>query len=144
MTQGVVITKPSVSSVSSNDDDQVFRPDTDHQQPAPESHDQHQQAPVSHDQDQQFAPMSRQPSLDTTANLLNANPLGLRNRSVSSVATPSPHAHRILSQPSPTLNTKEAMAAMQELWSKPVGEEDVEPSPLQNSAATGGAAVPGF
>merc|ERR1719270_2251967 len=38
------------------------------------------------------------------------------------------------SQPSPTVNTKEAMAAMQALWSKPVGEEtEQDPQPLQTS-----------
>ena len=57
--------------------------------------------------------ISRQPSLDTTANLLAANPLGgglqSRNRSITSnssvtpAATPSPHGlkNSVLSQPSP-------------------------------------------
>ena len=87
--------------------------------------------------------VSRQPSLDTTANLLAANPLGggglqTRNKSitVTPTATPSPHAlkNSVLSQPSPTVNTKEAMAAMVNLWSKPVGDEvDQDPQPLQES-----------
>ena len=85
--------------------------------------------------------LSRQVSLDTTANLLAANPLGggrnkSSNNTVTPTATPSPHALRnsVLSQPSPTLNTKEAMAAMVNLWSKPVGEEvDQDPQPLQES-----------
>ena len=80
---GVMVTKPSTDSLS----DDVFPP-----------------------------AISRQPSLDTTANLLAANPCGgARNRSVNSTATPTPHGsrHQILSQPSPTMNTKEAMAAMQ-------------------------------
>ena len=100
--------------------------------------------------------ISRQPSLDTTANLLAANPLGggcqSRNRSITSnssvtpAATPSPHGlkNSVLSQPSPTVNTKEAMAAMVTLWSKPVGGEvDQDPQPLQDSGpAVQSAAVP--
>merc|ERR1719312_461292 len=94
---------------------------------------------------------SRQPSLDTTANLLAANPLGggggglqTRNKSstVTPTATPSPHAlkNSVLSQPSPTVNTKEAMAAMVNLWSKPVGDEvDQDPQPLQDSGHSGHA-----
>jgi len=59
--------------------------------------------------------LSRQPSLDSTAALMAANPSG---RGSSAVATPSPHHSRgpALTQPSPTLNTKEAMAVMQQLW----------------------------
>ena len=81
--------------------------------------------------------VSRQPSLDTTATLLAANPLG-GNRSLgSTAATPSPHGAKLtreLSQPSPTMNTREAMAAMAGLWSKPVGDDVFEdPQPLQNS-----------
>jgi len=100
---GVMVTRPSTDSLS----DDVFPPS-----------------------------ISRQASLDTTANLLAANPCGVsKNRSVNSTTTPSPHGsrHQVLSQPSPTMNTKEAMAAMQALWSKPVGDDDQDPQPLQES-----------
>ena len=68
--------------------------------------------------------LSRAASLDSTAVLLNANPTG-------SLATPSPLACRGgLARPSPTINTREAMDVMQQLWSKPIGEEDQPPVPL--------------
>merc|ERR1719270_1954711 len=106
---GLMLTKPSTSS-STDDNDEVFMPQT----------------------------FSRQPSLDTTANLLAANPSTGRNISSQStiITTPSPHhsLNKMSSQPSPTVNTKEAMAAMQALWSKPVGEEtEQDPQPLQTS-----------
>ena len=66
--------------------------------------------------------LSRNPSLDSTAALLAANPAG-------SVATPSP-SRPGLSQPSPTINTREAMDVMQKLWSKPIGEEENQSAPF--------------
>jgi len=73
-------------------------------------------------------------SLDDTAALMSANPLGSRSRSFGrSAKTPSPHGNKgpVMSGPSPTVNTKEAMAMMQQLWSKPVGEPSfVIPSEL--------------
>merc|ERR1719357_1306563 len=71
-----------------------------------------------------FPSFSRQPSLDTTAALLSANPTGAKNKVRS---TPSPHGLKgqaPVAQPSPTVNTREAMAVMQQLWSKPVGDEE--------------------
>merc|ERR1719450_863453 len=106
---GVMVTKPSTTSGSTDDNDDVFVPQT----------------------------YSRQPSLDTTANLLSANPSTGKNISSMStiITTPSPHHSltKMSSQPSPTVNTKEAMAAMQALWSKPVGEDEQDPQPLQTS-----------
>jgi len=77
-----------------------------------------------------YPSLNRQPSLDSTAALISANPTGARSKCGT---TPSPHGLKgqiPLTQPSPTVNTKEAMAVMQQLWSKPVGEEDTEPQPL--------------
>merc|ERR550532_1266964 len=68
--------------------------------------------------------LSRNPSLDSTAVLLAANP-----NPAGSLATPSP-SRSGLSQPSPTVNTREAMGVMQKLWSKPLGVEDQEPAPI--------------
>jgi len=79
-----------------------------------------------------YPSLNRQPSLDSTAALISANPTGARSKCGT---TPSPHGLKgqiPLTQPSPTVNTKEAMAVMQQLWSKPVGEEDTEPQPLSN------------
>merc|ERR1719189_1559693 len=79
-----------------------------------------------------YPSLNRQPSLDSTAALISANPTGARAKCST---TPSPHGLKgqtPLTHPSPTVNTKEAMAVMQQLWSKPVGEEDTEPQPLSN------------
>merc|ERR1719341_755925 len=77
-----------------------------------------------------YPSLTRQPSLDSTAALISANPTGARAKFGT---TPSPHGMKgqtPITHPSPTVNTKEAMAVMQQLWSKPVGEEDTEPQPL--------------
>merc|ERR1719454_1009481 len=48
--------------------------------------------------------------------LMAANPTGARNRSQG--RTPSPHGSKApcWSQPSPTVNTREAMAEVQQMW----------------------------
>ena len=69
------------------------------------------------EQESSLPALSRGPSLDSTAMLLAANPR-------PGLSSPSP----LLSQPSPTVNTKEAMDVMQQLWSKPIGE-DSAPAP---------------
>jgi len=77
-----------------------------------------------------YPSLTRQASLDSTAALISANPTGARTKLGT---TPSPHGMKgqtPITHPSPTVNTKEAMAVMQQLWSKPVGEEDREPQPL--------------
>merc|ERR1719458_2462153 len=60
--------------------------------------------------------LQRKHSMDDTALLMAANPTGARNRSHG--RTPSPHGSKApcWSQPSPTVNTKEAMAEMQQMW----------------------------
>jgi len=107
--QGVVLTRPSTSSESSME-----------------------QSSRSQDNSQTSYPsLTRQPSLDSTAALISANPTGARSKFDN---TPSP-AHiakgqAVMSHPSPTVNTKEAMAVMQQLWCKQVGDEDSDPQPL--------------
>merc|ERR1719234_3009639 len=62
------------------------------------------------------ASLQRKHSMDDTALLMAANPTGARNKSQG--RTPSPHGSKApcWSQPSPTVNTKEAMAEMQQMW----------------------------
>merc|ERR1719369_801139 len=105
--------------------------------------------------------LTRKNSLDDTAALIAANPSGSRSRPLT---TPSPHGMKApFAAPSPTVNTKEAMAMMQQLWSKPVGEvpsfvapADKTPTqpqqqsfeifsdPTSEGAFGGGAAGPGL
>merc|ERR550519_365521 len=83
-----------------------------------------------------FPSLSRQPSLDSTAALMAANPTGARSKFVT---TPSPHSMKgiiTVTNPSPTVNTKEAMAVMQQLWSNPVGVDDADPQPLPQPKST--------
>ena len=79
---------------------------------------------LSSEEETSLSRLSRNPSLDSTAALLAANP----NPS-GCLATPSPSRSGI-TQPSPTINTREALDVMQKLWSKPIGEEDREPAPI--------------
>jgi len=140
---GVILTKPSTSSESSMEQGSnggqsgVFTDEnkTDSMISNSRAENSRSMQPVR-SQDNSLASsypsLNRQPSLDSTAALISANPTGARSKSS---ATPSPHGMKgqtPLTQPSPTVNTKEAMAVMQQLWSKPVGEEDTEPQPLSN------------
>ena len=74
--------------------------------------------------------LQRKHSMDDTALLMAANPTGARNRSQG--RTPSPHGSKApcWSQPSPTVNTKEAMAEMQQMWcNASVAPDPPAPSP---------------
>ena len=64
-------------------------------------------------------------TMDDTTGLINANPSGVRTRYFSAV-TPSPHGHKLPNtHPSPTVNTKEALAVMQQLWSNSAVNDSV-------------------
>jgi len=131
---GVILTRPSTSSESSNSMDSN-RSDSQTQVSHNRSDNSRSvQHSTTRSQDNSLASaypsISRQPSLDSTAALIAANPTGAKAKCST---TPSPHGLKgqtPLTHPSPTVNTKEAMAVMQQLWSKPVGEEDMEPQPL--------------
>jgi len=119
---GVLLTRPSTSSESGtySEENSSSRSDNSRSQ-------------LTRSQDNSLAnsysSLTRQPSLDSTAALISANPTGARAK----FTTPSPHSIKgqtPITHPSPTVNTKEAMAVMQQLWSKPVGEEESEPQPL--------------
>ena len=64
---------------------------------------------------------SKKISMDDTSGLMNANPTGLMARKA---VTPNQHQRLPSSQPSPTMNTKEALAVMQQLWSTGAEQED--------------------
>eukprot|EP00092_Neocalanus_flemingeri_P017494 GFUD01018923.1.p1 GENE.GFUD01018923.1~~GFUD01018923.1.p1 ORF type:complete len:1477 (+),score=489.36 GFUD01018923.1:88-4518(+) len=131
---GVVLTRPSTSSESSMEQ-AGGAPFTVYSDEGSRS-DNSSRSQQTRSQDNSLATsypsLTRQPSLDSTAALISANPTGARSKFGT---TPSPHGIKgqtPITHPSPTVNTKEAMAVMQQLWSKPVGEEDSEPEPLQN------------
>jgi len=67
--------------------------------------------------------------MDDTALLMAANPTGARNRSQG--RTPSPHG----SQPSPTVNRKEAMGEMQQMWCNASVVAPDPPAPIPALAA---------
>eukprot|EP00090_Calanus_glacialis_P045458 TRINITY_DN8444_c0_g1_i3.p1 TRINITY_DN8444_c0_g1~~TRINITY_DN8444_c0_g1_i3.p1 ORF type:complete len:1504 (-),score=632.87 TRINITY_DN8444_c0_g1_i3:217-4728(-) len=141
-TPGVVLTRPSTSSESSMEQGSGGAPFTVYSDENSSSDSQVTNSRSDNSRSQQtirsqdnslvnsYPSLTRQPSLDSTAALISANPTGARNKFGT---TPSPHGMKgqtPITHPSPTVNTKEAMAVMQQLWSKPVGEEDTEPQPL--------------
>merc|ERR1719187_1021822 len=100
----VAVTRPSLTSPS---DDRGFSNDVSFQ-------------PRSTDTSGASS-LHRKNSMDDTAALIAANPTGASNSrsfSRSQGRTPSPHGSKApcWSQPSPTVNTREAMAEVQQMW----------------------------
>ena len=94
--------------------------------------------PASRDSSHTAPSLCRKQSMDDTAALVSANPTGARSSvslSRSQGRTPSPHGSRApawTSGPSPTVNTREAMKEMQQLW---CNESSVEPAPMADLGA---------
>jgi len=71
-----------------------------------------------------FDNSQRKKTSDDTIGLINANPNGGRNSRAS--VTPSPIGRKMPScHPSPTVNTKEALAVMEQLWSTSADNDSV-------------------
>merc|ERR1719318_1707498 len=147
-TPGVMLTRPSTSSESSMEQGSGGAPFTVYSDENSRSDSQVTNSRSDNSRSQQtirsqdnslvnsYPSLTRQPSLDSTAALISANPTGARAKFGT---TPSPHGMKgqtPITHPSPTVNTKEAMAVMQQLWSKPVGEEDTEPQPLPQAPSS--------